>query len=108
MSCKVQVFLKLILTDVLCVLLNDIRLQQVVGEDKGPLLHRVQQHGGSSQLITCAQLPPCCLGLRLQQIVHCLHHSLRDQKKDDPVKRGPVNGWICLHGDLEMNECVCE
>lgn len=64
------------LTDVVSVLLHDVRLQQVVSQDEGPLLDCVQQHGGSPQLLACAQLPPCRLSLWLQQIVDCLHHGL--------------------------------
>lgn len=65
-----------VLTDVVSVLLHDVCLQQVIGQDEGPLLHRVQQHGGGPQLLARAQLPPRSLGLRLQQIVDRLHHGL--------------------------------
>lgn len=65
-----------ILTDVVGVLLHDVRLEQVVGEDEGALLDRVQQHGGCPQLLARAQLPPSCLRLRLEQIVDRLHHGL--------------------------------
>lgn len=65
-----------LLTDVVSVLLHNVRLEQVVSQDEGALLHRVQQHGSGPQLLACAQLPPRRLGLRLQQIVDRLHHGL--------------------------------
>lgn len=63
-TCKLQACL-CILTDVVGVLLHDVRLEQVISQDEGPLLDRVQQHGGGPQLLACAQLPPSRLGLRL-------------------------------------------
>lgn len=63
-TCKLQAWL-CILTDVVGVLLHDVRLEQVISQDKGSLLDRVQQHGGGPQLLACAQLPPSRLGLRL-------------------------------------------
>lgn len=70
-----------VLTDVVGVLLHDVRLQQVIRQHEGPLLHCVQQHGGGPQLLACAQLPPRSLGLRLQQVVDRRHHGL--QSPDD-------------------------
>lgn len=71
---------KQLLTDVVGVLLHDVRLQQVVSQHEGPLLHGVQQHGGGPQLLSSAQLPPRCLRLRLQQVVDRLHHRLGESK----------------------------
>lgn len=87
------------LTDVVGVLLHDVGLEQVVGEDEGPLFHRVQQHGGGPQLLACAQLPPCRLGLWLQQIVDRLHHGLEGVQIIDLVKEElsrPGTAFVCM------------
>lgn len=73
--------IKPVLTDVVSVLLHNVRLQQVICQDKGPLLHCVQQHGGGLQLLACAQLLPRSLGLRLQQVVDRRHHGLRSANR---------------------------
>lgn len=75
---KQRVRLTAVLTDVVGVLLHDVRLQQVIRQHEGPLLHGVQQHGGGPQLLACAQLPPRSLGLWLQQVVDRRHHGLQN------------------------------
>lgn len=78
---SLQRWLTSTLTDVVGVLLHDVRLQQVVSQDEGALLHRVQQRGGGPQLLTRAQLLPRRLGLRLQQVVDRRHHGLQSPKQ---------------------------
>ena len=69
------------LTDVLGRLLDGVGLQQVVGQHKGPSLHRVQQQRGRVQLLAGGQLLPSGLGARLQQVVHRVHHRLETQPR---------------------------
>lgn len=68
------------LTDVFGVFLHDVGLQQVVCEHEGALFNGVQQHGGGTQLISARQLHPRRPRLRLQQVIHRLHHRLRPKQ----------------------------
>lgn len=76
------------LTDVVGVLLHDVSLQQVVRQHEGALLHRVQQRGGGPQLLSRAQLLPCRLRLRLQQVVDRCHHGLQSPQQRVNEARG--------------------
>lgn len=65
------------LTDVVSVLPDDVCLQQVVSQHKGTVLHHVEQLGGRALLLACVQVPPRVQSLRLQEVVHRLHHGLQ-------------------------------
>lgn len=67
----------LLLTDVVSALPDNVCLQQVVSQHEGTVLHRVQQLGGCTLLLARVQVPPRVQSLRLQEVVHRLHHGLQ-------------------------------
>lgn len=77
------------LTDVVSVLPDDVCLQQVVSQHKGTVLHRVQQLGGRTLLLARVQVPPRVQSLRLQEVVHRLHHGL--QGRGVEWEKAPAN-----------------
>lgn len=77
------------LTDVVGVLPDDVCLQQVVSQHEGTVLHRVQQLGGRALLLARVQVPPRVQGLRLQEVVHRLHHGLQGGRME--WEKAPAN-----------------
>lgn len=64
------------LTDVLGRDLDDGGLDQVLRQHEGPLLQRVQQHGGRVTLFRGVHVLPGLQSFRPQEVVHRVHDRL--------------------------------
>lgn len=71
------------LTNIVCVLPDDVRLQKVISQHKSTFLHGVKQHGGCAELIACSQVSPRVQGLWLKEVVNCLDHCLQEDEHND-------------------------
>lgn len=82
-----------LLTYVVCGNFDDGRFHEVVGEDEGPLLQSVQQHGGRVRLLRAVHVVPRLQGLWSQDVIHCVHDSLRPEKTNRQTNK---NTWVTL------------
>lgn len=71
------------LTDVFGGDFDDGRFHEVVGEDEGAFLQRVQQHGGGVRLLRAVHVLPGFQGLWPQEVVHRVHDGLGGITEDN-------------------------